>query len=263
VSAPRLIACTRPSTLAKVLDDGYGLQGYVAATTLATVARHKDLRDRLAITGAMADPDEWREFKALHEAAQERRGKPEAEAGTNVHRVMEGLVAGADLEGVVPADVLCDAQAALDALAGVGMVPATSEEFVVNLDGLPEPYAGTRDMLARHEVSGWLVVVDLKTTAALGGESYRALSWSLQLAMYAHGRTYDGPVTRDRWTRPVIDPAGVGDPNPEVNTSAGLVLEVERGTGRSAVHRVDLVAGWEYARLACQVRAARKAQVLL
>jgi hypothetical protein len=262
-----VIACTRPSTLAKVLDDGYGLQAYVAATSLATVARHKDLRDRLGILATESpDADEWRSFKPLHEAAQERRGKPEAEAGTNVHKVMEGLVAGSDLEGLVAADVLCDARAALDALHALDMEPATSEEFVVNLDVLPEPYAGTRDLLALHKPSGWLVVVDLKTTHALGNEVYRALSWSMQLAMYANGQPYPlGPdeVPRDRWGRPVIDPDLVGEEERAVHEGAGIVLEVERGTGRTAVHRVDLHSGLEFARLACAVRAARKAPVLL
>jgi hypothetical protein len=260
----RPLACTRPSTLAKVLDDGYGLQAYVAATSLATVARHKDLRDRMGILAAEhPEADEWRSFKPLHEAAQERRGKPEAEAGTNIHKVMEGLVAGSDMEGLVAPDVLCDARAALDALHALDMEPATSEEFVVNLDALPEPYAGTRDLLALHRPSGWLVTVDLKTTHSLGNEVYRALSWSMQLAMYANGQPYAGQVERDRWDRPVIDPSQVLDEDRAVHTGAGIVLEVERGTGQTAVHRVDLVAGLEFARLACQVRAARKAPVLL
>jgi hypothetical protein len=264
-----VIACTRPSTLAKVLDDTFNLQAWVAATSLETVARHKDLRDRLGITAATvaaSSPDSWRAFKPLHEAAQERRGKPEAEAGTNVHRVLESLANGTevgDLEGVVPADVLTDALAALSALRDLDMEPATSEEFVANLDGLPEPYAGTRDMLALHEPSGWLVVVDLKTTGALGGAKYRALSWAMQLAMYANGHPYTGTVERDRWDRPVIDPACLGTEGRRVNRQAGVVLEVERGTGRTEVHRVDLEAGWHYAALACHVRAARKAPVLL
>ena len=261
-----LTACTRPSTLAKVLDDGYGLQGYVAATTLATVARHKDLRDRLAITAATADPDEWREFKPLHELAQERRGKPEAEAGTNVHRAVQALVEqGEAVAEFMPADVLADARAALAVLEDLGMRPVESEGFVVNLDGLPEPYAGTRDTLALHEPSGGaFVVVDYKTTTALGSAQYRGLSWSMQLAMYGRGLPYlgEGEVARDRYGRPLVDPDLVGAEERHI-LPVGLVVEVERGTGRALAHRVDLEAGWAFARLACEVRAARKAPVLL
>ena len=48
----------------------------------------------------------------------------------------------------------------------------------------------------------------------------------------------------------------------EMDASWGVVVEVERGTGRTELHLVDLDQGWRLAELACQVRAARKAKVL-
>jgi len=255
------VAATRASTLAKTLDDGFGLRAFDAATTLETVAANQDLLAALTLVRATPGEGSWRAYKPLHEDAQARRGKPEAQAGTNIHSVVQAIVEGVLPLGVDPV-LLGDAQAVLDRLREVGLEPVTSEEFVVTL-GLPELLAGTRDMLARAK-DGRLVVVDVKSTSSLGSEGFRALAWSIQLAVYAHGRPYlGGEPTRDRWGRPRIDTAQVSAEEPQADRTVAAVVEVERGTGQTAIHRVDLVAGWEYAYLACRVRQARKAPVLL
>jgi hypothetical protein len=252
---------TRASTLAKTLDDGFGLRAFDAATTLETVAANKDLLAALTLVRTTPGEGSWRAYKPLHEDAQARRGKPEAQAGTNIHSVVQALVEGTMPLGVDPV-LLGDAEAVLARLTEAGLEPVTSEEFVVTT-GLPELVAGTRDMLARGR-GGRHVVVDIKSTSTLGGEKFRALAWSIQLAVYAHGRAYlGGEPRRDRWERPMIDLAQVADEDPRADLNVAAVVEVERGTGQTALHRVNLVEGWQYARLACQVRAARKAQVLL
>ena len=253
-------AATRVSTLAKVLDDASGLHAFMAATTLESIVAHRDLLDRLPLTTG----GDWRAFKPLHEEAQARRGKPEAGAGTNIHRVAEMLANGEDASLVEPG-LLRDAQAVMAALERHGLEPVRTEEFVVTL-GLPEVVAGTRDLLVRHRDTGLHYVADIKSTSRLGASAYRAVSWAVQLACYAHGEVY-GPqgdeVTRDRWGRPLVDLDLLSGNMVEASHSRGYVVEVERGAARTQVHAVNLRSGWAWADLACQVRAARKDRTVL
>lgn len=245
-----VVACTRVSTLAKSLDDKGGLLGFTAATTLESVAKHPDLRSRLAVI----DPAEgWRGYAELHEEAQRRRGKPEAESGTNVHQAVEALIAGR----LLPEELLGDARAVLAALAELGLEPEGSEEFVY-VPGLPEHVAGTRDLLCRT-AAGTRVVVDIKTAGALGSHRFRATAWALQVACYSRGRPYLDDFARDQWGRPRLDPTRAGRRPARIDQRRGYVVEVARGLGDVAVHELDLEEGWRLAQLACQVRAARKA----
>lgn len=253
---PQRVACTRPSTLAKTLTDSFGLTAYGAATTLEMLALHDDLRNRLTVI----EPGTWRPYKALHEQAQQRRGKPEAEQGTNIHMTVAALFRGRVPAGLDPT-VLRDAENVLDALDAHGLEVVDSEQFVVALDTFPEPLAGTYDLKVRNRRTKALQVVDLKTTASEGNAKYRAMEWAIQLACYGHGLPYSGEPGRDRWERPVIDPALVEMPAEDVDTSVGYVVEVVRGSEHSpiTVHEIDLGFGLAAGRLACEVRAARKA----
>lgn len=256
---------TRASTLAKALDDGSGLMDYYAATTLQAVAASPTLLARVGLVEFDGVLD-WRPFKPLAQEAQRQRGKPEAEAGTNIHAVVEALHAGREV--MVPDDVMADAQAVLGALRSLGRRPVATEQFVFT-PGLLEPVAGTRDMLVARDGGGMSQVVDIKTTSTLGNARFRAVSWAIQLAVYANGVVYPKPSDgeRDRWGRPPIDGAvlarAAAQSSPPVDTSTGLVVEVERGTARVQVHQLDLGAGWVLADLACRVRAARKSNPIL
>lgn len=256
---------TRASTLAKALDDANGLMDYYAATTLQAVASSPTLLARMGLVEFDGVLD-WRPFKPLAQEAQRQRGKPEADAGTNIHAVVEALHAGRPV--MVPDEVMADAQAVLDALRALGRRPVATEQFVFT-PGLPEPVAGTRDMLVARDGGGMAQVVDVKSTSNLGNARFRAVSWAVQLAVYANGVVYPRPSDddRDRWGRPpihqtVLDQAVAQTAIP-VDTTAGLVVEVERGTAQVQVHQVDLGAGWTLANLACQVRAARKSNPIL
>lgn len=251
----RLITATRASTLAKALDDSSGLMDYYAATTLQAVVASPTLLTRLG-TIEWDGVLDWRPFKPLVQDAQAQRGKPEAEAGTNIHAVVEAL--HHERPVLVPDDVMADARAVLGALRALGRRPIAAEEFVYTA-GLPEPVAGTRDMLVARD-GAMAQVVDIKSTSTLGSARYRAVSWAIQLAVYANGVPYPTEgLTRDQWGRPRIDPDLLAGGNAvPVDTETALVVEVERGTARVEVHQVDLVAGWHLAGLACQVRRARK-----
>jgi hypothetical protein len=254
---------TRVSTLSKVLDDMNGLLAYTAATTLQQVGAHRDLRGSLGVLAAQHGVDaDWREFKGLHEEAQRRRGKPEAQLGTNVHEVMAAIQTGTEVEAFADPSDVADARAALALLESLDLEPVGSEEFVV-VEGLRELVAGTRDMLARYRGSDRFCVVDLKTSSKPGDERYKALGWATQLALYAHGRPYLDPVERDRWGRPRIDLDLVCEEGRAIDVERGLVVEVIRGTGEATPHWLDLRIGWAAADLGCRVRTARKTPVLL
>lgn len=250
------ITCTRPSTTAGVLDDKSGLFGYVASVTVQTVMRSKDLRSQ----AALIDSDDWRSYKAIYQEADRRRGKPEAGHGTAIHQAVEALHAGRSLDAL-DADVVRDAEAVVHALGRLGLTVAASEENIVTL-GLPEPHAGTRDILA-DDGRGDHIVVDVKTTASLGSARYKALSWGIQLAIYANGQPYgEAEFTRDQWGRPIIDEALILPETRRINRGDAVVIEVARGTGAVEVHSIDIRRGWEAADLACRVRAARKAELI-
>lgn len=251
---------SRASTLAGALDTGFGLLPYEAATTLQSIAANPDLRDRLALI----DPDsDWRSFRPLYEEAKRRRGKPEAEAGTNIHAAVEALVNGRSIEGVSEA-TRRDAEAVLNALRSLCLTPVATEEFVVTF-GLPELVAGTRDLLCHLEGTvATHTVVDIKSTSSLGSAKFKGVSWAIQTAIYAHGRPYaGGEPDRDRWGRPRIDMSLIGHEERQIEDTRAYVVEVERGTGRVEVHGIDIERGWEWARLACEVRAARKETAVL
>ena len=251
---------TRISTLAKALEDKGGLMDFHAATTLQAIATSPTLLTRLGLVeheGAL----DWRPFKPLVAEAQAQRGKPEADQGTNIHMVVQALVE--ERAVLVDPVTLADAKAVLAALEARGLTPVGSEEFVY-AGGLSEPLAGTRDLRCTIEGRPQHVAVDIKSTSTLQPVKYGQISWAIQLAGYAHGRPYPTEdLVRDQWGRPKIDPALVQVLAPyEMDTSWGVVVEVERGTGRTELHLVDLDQGWRLAELACQVRAARKAKVL-
>jgi hypothetical protein len=251
----RPVACTRVSTLATSLDDKEGLFGYIAATTLQSVAAHPDLRTRLALTDHTGS---WKEFSNLYAEARARRGNVEASEGTNIHATVEALVWGRDVGGV-DAGTVRAAQAVLRELSGIGLFPAATEEFVY-VPGLPEPAAGTRDILARVGDTDLHVVVDIKSTSELRSDSLRmkGLAWGIQLAAYSRGLPYVASFARDSYGRPKLDPGLACVEERDVDQAHGWVVEVERRSGLATSHRLDLAAGWRNAELACAVRAARK-----
>jgi hypothetical protein len=246
-----MIPATRPSTLAAALDDSRGLFPYIAATTLKTIADNPDLQTRLALTRG-----DWREFKGLYEEAERRGGKREASDGTNVHMVVQALAAGMDVSGV-PSPAREDGLAVWAALADRGWRVLESEQFVVTT-GLKELCAGTLDLLVIDEETDRVFVADVKTVSKSSSVKYKAVSWAIQEAVYSRGEPYPELYDRDRYGRPIVDPDRV-QPRPyQINTSAGVILEVIRGTGRVKVHWLDLDRGWEMAHTAVAIRAARK-----
>lgn len=247
------ITCTRPSTLAGALEDKSGLMPYVASSALKTIAQNPDLMTRLSLTRG----ESWRDFKPLYEEADKRGGGREASDGTNIHMVVEALANGYDVS-MIPEPARSDGQAVFDYITSLGFRIMSTETFVVTIDpALPEPCAGTTDLILQAP-SGRLFIGDTKSAGAHDDGKFGALKWSIQEAIYARGKPYAGHVGRDRWGRPTIDTEHIREWARPIETSHGLVLQVERGSASVRPFWLDLDAGWDMARAACDIRARRK-----
>ena len=240
MSDTKRVAATRASTLAKALDDSAGLMPYYAATTLQAIVSSPTLRTALGLV-EFDGVEDWRPFKPLVAQAQAQRGKPEADAGTNIHAVVQAIHEGREV--FVADEVRRDAQAALAALEARGLVLEGSEEFVV-AQGLGELVAGTRDARARLVAApdAPQVVVDFKSTSALGAARYRQVGWAIQVACYAHGVPYlPGEPDRDRWGRPLVDLDSLGA-GPPMNIEHGAIVELNTLTQGASPDSGVLVA---------------------
>ena len=256
-----LVTCTRPSTIAGALDKaGDGLFDYQTATVLQTILAHRDLHDR----ALLVDPSgEWRAYKPVVVEAKARRGKPEAGAGTAVHEAVSALLADRDVSRI-SGSVLSAASAVLDTLDANGYKIIDNERLVACLDTFPEPFAGTTDLVLAQ--GDRLLIGDVKTVAELGGERFSALKWATQVAVYASSRPCDEDYEpkRDQWGRPKIDVSRIQNGwDIPLDRQVGVIVEVERDTGRTRLHNVDLEVGAEAVSLACQVRALRRERVLV
>jgi len=247
-------SATRPSTIARVLDDSAGLMPWIASNTLRIVASHPDLMTRMALIRG----DTWKDYQPLFEEAEARGGKREASDGTNIHMVVEALHHRMNISAI-PEPARTDGQAVYDAIHRLGYDILESEQFVITR-GLPELCAGTLDLMLQKP-DGTLIVGDTKSTTKLDDGRYSAIKWAIQTAIYNHGRPYTGPPPqRDRWGRPKVDPEAVGSWPAPVDEDRAVILQVERGTGRVAPFLVDTKQGWIMAAAACELRALRKRQ---
>ena len=122
------------------------------------------------------------------------------------------------------------------------LVPVEVERFVA-VDSIRA--AGTLDRVYEWHRDGWgaeplRVIGDVKT----GRIDYGQGKLAMQLALYANGRYYDpeNPTERE---------------DPEVSTTAGLILHLPAGKTSPKAYEVDLTLGWEGVRLAQKVREWR------
>lgn len=238
-----LVPYTRVSTLAKALDDTTNLTAWKLRTVAVGLARRPDLRARVA--GVMAthpeDPvaDGKRDLSGiLAEAAEVGGASRAASMGTAWHDLTAAVDLGADPWALVGVDEdvagrLVDYRDATAALEVVAV-----ERFVV-ADAITA--AGTLDRLYRLP-DGRVVVGDVKTGSS---DPDYPLAVAVQVATYAHGLTYD-PDTGRSPLHPDLDP------------TVGLLVHLpQKGTG-CRVYLLDLVAGWQAAILADEVRAVRR-----
>lgn len=225
----------RPSSLAKSLEPSGGLPAWYGQRVLE---------------GLRSDPTLLESSEPLKVVAEQAAllggSKAGAAAGTAIHEAVEGLLR----HGMLPLD--CSPETEADALAVVDLIddhfePLLAEVFVVN-DAVRA--AGTADLLLRSRTTGGVYIGDIKSasSAAATAAKFSGMAWAAQMAVYARGRilTEDG----------LVDFSDVIGSDPSLDR--GVVLHVQRGSGKAALVDVDLIAGWEQARLATQVVAARR-----
>jgi len=234
---------TRASTLGDALEDTYNLEKWKLRQTLLGVLAEPDL---MLQVGAYRD-DKGELDNVAQKALDAAKSGARADIGTALHKLTEALDAGRD-PGPVPARFVADLEAYRKVTAGWEYLAA--ETFCV-CDELA--VAGTFDRLRLYRKTKRSKpvarIVDLKTGASV---DYSWLKFSVQLAVYAHGKAYD-IATGQRGPLAVL-PDGT---EVEVDLRVAEVVWLPAGEGRAEVFEVDIASGWTAAQLATSVRKLR------
>jgi PD-(D/E)XK nuclease superfamily len=226
---------TRATTLARTLDDEFGLTKWRQRMVGVGVAKRPDLLAQIAA----CQPDETSRLDALCRDAVEAAGaSSSANLGQALHSFAQRVDEGEDLS-IVPDAWRPDVVAYRAAMEEAGFVVELVERVCV----VPSlKIAGTfdRTVLERGKRR---YILDLKTGRTL---DYSWGSIAVQLSLYAHASTlYDSESDEH-------------SPMPEVDQETGIVAHLPAGQGTCALYAVDLVKGWEGALMADRVRAWRK-----
>lgn len=228
------IAYTRVSTLAKALDDMNGLMAWQSRMT----ARGMAMRPDLIALAAATDPSETKTYSGIvKDALAAAQAGAAANRGSALHAFTDHVDAGRDLS-LMPADIAPDIYAYKTAITMGQLRPTLAETFVV-IDELQ--VAGSFDRIFALP-DNRLLLSDTKT----GKDAPKyATALAVQLACYSRGEIYN-IETGERSALPPVDQA------------TGLLVHLQAGKGKCAVHTVDLVKGWQAAQVAAWVRDWRK-----
>lgn len=239
----KAVAHTRATTVAKALDDGYGVTDWKVRTTALGFAMDPILYGRLCtlVPEDMADVDKGALDKVC-EAAKSRAGGDDArENGNILHAFSEHVDRGRSKVRMPPEyerDIAAY-RAKLDELE-IRIVPELVERQVV-LPGQAEPIAGKPDRYVHFGSS--LKTFDLKT-GKIG--SYSWLAFAIQLAEYSRAKTFYDAKTKTH------------EPLPPIDQQTGIICHLPAGKAVCDIYFVDLELGWQATQLALAVRAWRK-----
>jgi hypothetical protein len=229
------VSFPRVTTIAKCLDDEGSLTAWKGRMTATGLVQRNDL----LVAASTALDDKSSLDRIVQQAIEAAGASSKANIGTALHQLTQQL----DL-GRQPA-ILPGLQADVDAyLAGVvrhGVIidPRLVEILLVNEK---HEYAGTADRIARFSSRKKKQIFDLKT----GNIEYAINSIAVQLAMYANAEYIYNWQTKERI------------PMPDIDKTRGVIIHLPAGQGRLDLYELDLVAGWEAAQMAMEVRAWRK-----
>ena len=234
---------TRPSNLPSFLEDRSGLSRWMQGL----VAQGLALDDGLYQQARHMSPG-GSGWTSLAEEAAKAAGSTEArDYGTVLHTATEAIDYGHEPTGTDA--VKADAAAYKQACEDLGLEVLAAELFVANEE---LEVAGTMDRLV-VDAEGIARVLDIKTVKESADAEYAArfsgFGWSMQLSCYAHGSVYCGERGFLTW-----DEVGLRQPA----RNRAIVIGIPRGTGTYFAVDVDLIKGYELAKLACQVREARR-----
>lgn len=243
-------AYSRISTLAGALDDKSNLIDWTAARAMIGLVKSESLFAQVAHL-ASAHRDPWavpeakKPLKELVQRATDLGGASDASGdGTAFH----GLAEVWDKTGIRPEFMPRRLEPWIEARqeALQDWEPVLVEPFVV-IDEIQ--IAGSPDRFLRHKKTGIVVCADDKSGAS---DPDYPLKVTIQVAAASRGEQYDQRTGK----RTRID----------CDQDVGLLIHTPiRSTGnpRSTVYSLDLQAGWKYAKLAVEVREARKFPKLL
>lgn len=232
---------TRVTTLAKTLEDQFGITNWKIRSTIIGLT----LRESLMDLAYASDPDDKKQLADIAEKAMQAAQVDEkANQGTSLHKYTERLDAGEPVRAPARWQSHLDAYTAFKERKGILTHPAMIERITV----VPElSCAGTIDRIVKHEDTP--KIGDLKT----GGDmKFGGMSMAIQLAIYSHGDGLFNQETNE-W-EPM--PAGLSQ-------TEGLIMHLPSGEGEPQLYRVDLVKGWQMAKASVLVRDWRKDKTFL
>lgn len=232
---------TRATTLSSLLDDTKALDTWKARNLAFGIGRREDL---FALAASVGTPSESEDKKVLDTVIGSAREAAAEDAKANLGTALHGFTQRHDLgeKGVeVPEAWADDVKAYLQAFKHFGMWP--HEQFVEKVLIIPElESAGTVDRLLMCDVWDVPRISDLKTGRVDG----KGRAFAVQLAIYANASHWYDPKTKTYHEMPKVD------------LQKGMVIHLPVEQGRCDMYEVDIVAGWEAARLAYDVHKWRK-----
>lgn len=248
-------AHTRATTFAKSCSDTFSLSQWGDRMVVRGLTLRPDL---LALAHGLDVKQNRKDLNSIAEQAKEAAGqKVAANLGSAYHAFSERLDAGLMKLEEVPEAYRGRLAEYLSAMSGAGLT--TRPEWIerttaVRADQVGEPVAGTLDRIVQLP-NGELVIADLKTGSDL---SYGWGEIAVQLALYAHGVNTHGLFDWRTKTWESHTARVAGDVSLKVRTDYAIVMHLPADKEGCTLYRVDIEAGWEYARLCGHVRAFRK-----
>lgn len=232
---------TRVTTVAKTLDDGFGVSNWARRLTAVGFAQNPILFAELCAT----DPGDKGALDDLCEKAKSKAGGDDAaDVGKVLHAFSEKVDRGQQI--YMPDTYRADIEAYQKVLAdlGVEILPEYIERYIClpGIDGFTNGGVGGRfDRIVGF--GSRLMMGDVKTGTLA---DYSWLPIAIQLALYSRAPTIYNPKTKSH------------EPMPDVDQDTGLVFHVPAGQARCDVYFVDLNFGWEAAEIALAVRRLRQ-----
>lgn len=247
-------AYTRATTVSHTLSDEHLLTKWKRRTVAIGVSRDPELVQRAYSLGRDLDAvaDDWRaakdikrELDELCDSAATLAGADRGSSlGTLLHTITEYLDAGRldEIHHLIPEELFADLAAYGATMASAGIERPTEyiERICVNST---IGSAGTWDRLLRMP-DGRLVIGDLKTQKTV---DFGWLEIAIQLAEYAYADALFDP-----------EAGTLGHMPDGIDRKTAIVMHLPVGSAKCTLWEIDIVKGWRYAKLAADVREARK-----
>lgn len=230
---------TRATTLANTLADRFGLEQWSKRNVVLGLGARSDLYAQAA---SCRPEDKDALNRIITDAEEAASAKAGANLGTALHRFVERINTGEDVQAPAPWDKDVDAYQQVMAAHGIEPVLGWNERILL----IPSlQVAGTCDQLC--ETDHWPLprIGDLKTGKDV--VRYGMTEISLQLALYAHATHWYNPNTGQ-----------VHSIDDKIDQDRAIVMHLPVEQGKCTIYEVDIAAGWEAVQLAVDVRTWRK-----